>query len=334
MGAESEIYHPAQMFHLDLQIFQAPELGVLKIFRSDWSFRSIPRSQMGTQFCTSTVHRPLLSGQTPGRNPGLFLQKSGVFERYLEKDTNLINTSPKLSFLPSIPYIQLGYNSTWCPVSLDPPSTPWLLTHQTHLHAAGGVELLWPEEVKSLQMIRSQLPVIESIEFKTLENPVQFTCLKNFPASLLGPPLHTSIPRVDSAVVMQIVISWRRTEWSRAQSCVTTCVFPRPSAPLIPNSLFLSASSQNSAKAPSQVRIPDESTPHHLSLPNHLASIDGMSASDFTCSPASKQFIMPAVESPPFLQVSNSTNLVSHPMVWIDHSVTIGWTLEKPCSNH
>lgn len=112
MGAESEIYHPAQMFHLDLQIFQAPELGVLKIFRSDWSFRSIPRSQMGTQFCTSTVHRPLLSGQTPGRNPGLFLQKSGVFERYLEKDTNLINTSPKLSFLPSIPYIQLGYNST------------------------------------------------------------------------------------------------------------------------------------------------------------------------------------------------------------------------------
>ena len=74
------------------------------------------------------------------------------------------------------------------PSILDPPSTPWLLIHQTHLHAAGGVELLWPEEVKSLQMIRSQLPVIESIEFKKLENPVQFTCLKNFPASLLGPP--------------------------------------------------------------------------------------------------------------------------------------------------
>jgi len=115
MGAESEIYHPAQMFHLDLQIVQAPKLGVLKIgIVPIGVFEVFPDIFRCSQFCTSTVHRPLLSGQTPGRgNPLVFLQKiPGVFRRYLEKDTNLINTSPKLSFLPSIPYIQLGYNST------------------------------------------------------------------------------------------------------------------------------------------------------------------------------------------------------------------------------
>ena len=38
--------------------------------------------------------------------------------------------------------------------------------------------------------------------------------------------------------------------------------------------------------------------------------------------------------SPPFRPVSDSANLVSHPTVWIDHSVTIGWTLGKPFANH
>ena len=88
-----------------------------------------------------------------------------------------------------------------------------------------GTPLAWRGQVSANDSFTTPSDRVDRVQKVGKPGPIHM--LKELSCIFAGAPLHTSIPRVDSAVVMQIVISWRRckTEWSRAQSCVTTCVF-------------------------------------------------------------------------------------------------------------